>query len=550
MLSQFDIPLPYYIFGTIFLYIIHRLYRTYKLNALLRSNGCQPAYVFPVGPLPFGLSYIIPIQRAFKVNTFLELMASRFPSHGVKTYSFHVLGMTSIATMEPENFREVLSTGFNNFETGPMRRGNFKDSFGTHGIFTTDGEDWVNTRAILRPQFVLKKERMLGDMKTSFNVSFERFLKKLDLTGETAQDIQPLLLRLKLETSLKFLFGLELEGKETEKGGISVTEKELRDFDWAITGVQSWLAFRHRLQKLYYLGRNAEYHSMIKVLHNFADKVITRCIEILPPSDQTPSEKSPSEGTTPEKYIFLHNLLPLVPREHLRDHTLSLLFAGRDSTSITLSFVLTHLSHNPEIYSQLRTQVLEVYGPTLETLLTKLSEKGHDYTETHPPLLYDCINETHRLHPPVPLNQRYAAKDCTLPRGGGPTGSSPIYLQKGQRVDLNFFALHRDPALWGSDSLEWKPSRWAEMRVGTRRKVGTWEFAPWSGGRRVCLGMGFAKTEMGFLLVRFLQEVVRIEAEGGEEAMKIYREKGVKSGSTLTMFVADGARMRVWGMGK
>jgi hypothetical protein len=35
-----------------------------------------------------------------------------------------------------------------------------------------------------------------------------------------------------------------------------------------------------------------------------------------------------------------------------------------------------------------------------------------------------------------------------------------VYIQKGSSVMLSFLNSNRDPELWGSDSLEWKPERW------------------------------------------------------------------------------------------
>src|ERR1700722_5897049 len=37
-----------------------------------------------------------------------------------------------------------------------------------------------------------------------------------------------------------------------------------------------------------------------------------------------------------------------------------------------------------------------------------------------------------RLYPPVPLNNREAARTTILPTGGGPDGTSPILVRKGE----------------------------------------------------------------------------------------------------------------------
>ena len=48
--------------------------------------------------------------------------------------------------------------------------------------------------------------------------------------------------------------------------------------------------------------------------------------------------------------------------------------------------------------------------------------------------LQSTLNETLRLYPVVPFNVRFALKDTTLPRGGGPDGLSPVAVLSGTPV--------------------------------------------------------------------------------------------------------------------
>src|SRR5690606_26350900 len=245
----------------------------------------------------------------------------------------------------------------------------------------------------------------------SFEPAFRRLMRKIDLAGGKVVDLQPLFFRLTLETSLKFLYGVELEGTNSDEI-MNMTEEDLRQFEWAFNGIQIHLAKRSRFQRFYWLGGGKEFKDMIKVMHSFAERIITRCTSLLPSSNLPVTSDNRSS-----KYIFLHSLLPSTPSEHLRDHTLSILLAARDSTAITLSFLCTHLSYNPHIFTALRSEILSLYGPTLETLLVKLEEKGADYIETHPPLLADAIREVESsrflLHESLLIpSRRYA---CILP---------------------------------------------------------------------------------------------------------------------------------------
>lgn len=66
-----------------------------------------------------------------------------------------------------------------------------------------------------------------------------------------------------------------------------------------------------------------------------------------------------------------------------------------------------------------------------------------------------------------------------------------------------------------------------------------WEFVPFSGGARICLGQQYALTEASYLLVRLVQRFDRIEFAGEAEGGRL------KKGFGLTMFPADGVKVRL-----
>lgn len=110
------------------------------------------------------------------------------------------------------------------------------------------------------------------------------------------------------------------------------------------------------------------------------------------------------------------------------DELVAIVIAGRDTTSQTMAFALYELARNPEVVTELRSEIQETVGigtdaraPTYADL-KKMSHLSH------------ILNETLRLYPNVPVNIREAMKDTSLPRGGGPDGSKPVGLQAGTSV--------------------------------------------------------------------------------------------------------------------
>lgn len=187
------------------------------------------------------------------------------------------------------------------------------------------------------------------------------------------------------------------------------------------------------------------------------------------------------------------------------------MFAGRDTTAGLLGWCLMRLALHPDVFSSLRAAVLREIPAAEQPTFSQL--KG-----CRP--LQHFLQEVLRLHSTVPFNNRVAIRDTTLPVGGGPDQSSPIAVRKGQVVTFSVYAMHRRADLWGEDALEFRPSRFEE-------RVPAWQWLPFLGGPRVCLGQQFALTEAGFLLVRLLREFDQVQPVDEVEMKKMRKGLGL-----------------------
>lgn len=113
--------------------------------------------------------------------------------------------------------------------------------------------------------------------------------------------------------------------------------------------------------------------------------------------------------------------------------------------------------------------------------------------------------EALRTHPVVPGNSRIAIRDTVIPKGGGPDGDSPVLVKKGTVVLYSPWSMHRDKRWYGEDAEEYKPERWEKLRPG-------WEYLPFNGGPRICLGQQYALTEASYTTVRILQKFKNLES--------------------------------------
>jgi cytochrome P450 len=78
--------------------------------------------------------------------------------------------------------------------------------------------------------------------------------------------------------------------------------------------------------------------------------------------------------------------------------------------------------------------------------------------------------------------------------------------------------MHRRKDFFGEDAEEFRPERWLDDPVTGKKglRTSSWEFLPFNGGPRVCLGQQFALTEAGYTTVRLCQAFSGIESRDPE----------------------------------
>lgn len=422
----------------------------------------------------------------FRLHVLLLLLAGRHRRHvhyltayypRARHHTFRIARSGFVNTIEPANIKTILSTSFKSFSLGPNRYPALGPLLGK-GVFTLDGEEWKHSRAMLRPQFK-RNEITTGLLDGSLVESTDKFL---DLLAENPEDAAPECFKLALDNATEFLFGTSTR---------SLWGEDNAGFADDFAVAQDWGLIRNRL------GR---YRDFLTPKHAWG--AMNRCKAFVEGFvDKELARRESGEKAEEERYIFLRALAEdTQDRVVLRDQMLNILLAGRDTTAGTLGWTIYLLARHPEVYKKLREECLEA-GTAFEDL------KGNRY-------LQHVLNEVLRLYPNVPVNTRTAIEDVILPLGGGPDEKSPILVKKGEQVQYSVYAMHRRTDLWGEDAGEFKPERWEGRRVG-------WEYLPFNGGPRVCIGQQYALTEIGYTVVRLVGRFKRLEVagkgvEGGE----------------------------------
>lgn len=439
------------------------------------------------------------LQQAANDKLFPDFMIERQQKmseiHGrvVSTFLTKAALNDFIFTSDPRNIQAILATQFSDFGLGGIR---FKAMVGTlgDGIFLQDGKKWEHSRAMLRPNFVRDRVSDL-DLEEHHVQNLLRVVPLL-ADGWTAEiDIQTLFFRLTIDSATEFLFGKSVDSQLTEAGfavgGTSEQSSRERAFSPAFDSAQVHLTHRARLGGLYWLHNPKNFRENNRVIDEFIEHYIQLALS---KTQKQPGQSIDDKG----HYVFLDELAQRTrdPAE-LRAQLLNVLLAGRDTTASLLSWLFHELLRNPEIFAKLRATIIETFGTFEQPKdISFPNLKGCQY-------LQHCLNEALRLWPVVPVNARRALKLTTLPKGGGPDGESPILVPEGMRINYSVHTMHRRKDLWGPDADVFRPERFQNCRP-------SWEFLPFNGGPRICIGQQFALTEASYVVVRLLQRFDQI----------------------------------------
>jgi len=342
-------------------------------------------------------------------------------------------------------------------------------------------------------------------------------------------DVEPLFFRLTIDSATEFLFGESVDSQlsalpdyKSNRAHAAVNEQE---FAVAFDKAQSAIATAARFGDAYWLISNDQHQ--IKSCHAFIDHYVQLALS----KEKTTAQKT-SHGK--ERYVFLDALVESTrdPVE-LRSHLISILLAGRDTTASLLSYVFMSFAQHPAVYQKLRSVVTETFGTySRPKNLTFEALKSCNYLQW-------VLNETLRLYPVVPVDGRRALRDTTLPTGGGPDGTAPIYVKKDTTVDYSVYVMHRRKDFWGPDAEEYRPERWDGRKSG-------WEYLPFNGGPRICIGQQFALTEAGYTIVRLTQRFEKIESAGNTWDAPAEGGQGfIRHNLSLTTCPADGVKLRM-----
>ncbi|KAI3678163.1 hypothetical protein L6452_37445 [Arctium lappa] len=382
--------------------------------------------------------------------------------------------MDILFTSDPANYHYISTTNFHNYPKGPEHREIF-DILGD-GVFNCDSKLWELHRKTTmslfnRPDFLNLVEQ------TTWNNMEEKLLPDLEFVSERGSqtNLQEIFQRFAFDS----IFNLAVDyDPKTLSVDLPYTK-----FEVAFTKSEEALFIRNvlpkccwKLLKRFQLGNEKHLSDALKlsdeVMYKFINEEREKKIE---PDFRLLTgfmrEYNGQSGSYDNNNKFI------------KDTLLSLVFAGRDSTSSTLTWFFYLLAKNPvaegKICEEMHTKLGIKEGEKWRKFCVEELEKLA--------YLHGALCEALRLFPAIPVNPRTPAKVDTLPSGHR--------VHKNTKIYLHSYAMGRMEMIWGQDCLEFKPERWLSEQ-GRIKHVPSHKFTAFHAGPRSCLGKKITLIQM------------------------------------------------------
>ncbi|GCE28980.1 hypothetical protein KDA_44640 [Dictyobacter alpinus] len=363
----------------------------------------------------------------------------------------------------PDHVKMVLHDHHRNYDKPSAMLGSVMPLFG-NGLFTSNGESWLHQRRLMQPSFHHKRLEHFGTVMTDATLAM---LERWQNQGEQPLNMETEMTRLTLHIAGLTLFNLDLSSDVNVVGHTFTTMLPQLTRYFLLPFPPLWVP----------TPRNRRLQTGLKTLNQVVYDMISQRRQRL--------ANSPAEA-----FDLLSMLLSARDEEtgeemndqQVRDEVMTLLLAGHETTSATLTWTWYLLSQHPEIEQRLHDEVDRVLGGQIPTV-DRLGDL---------PYTRNVIQEAMRLYPPAFFIIRHAIASDEI--GGYPIPANSL-------IFLMAHMLHRHPAFW-EEPERFDPDRFTPERSTNRPR---YAYIPFGGGPRLCIGNSLAMMEAQLVLATVAQ---------------------------------------------
>lgn len=386
---------------------------------------------------------------------YLETMHKRYGDLYLDVFSAFP---PTLVISNPEAIEKVFTLSPELFLSGPANA-ILQPLFGSTAILFQDGVPHEKKRKLLMPPFHGERMRAYGQL--IHDITLQAMAEPIKKGRFTAR---PVMQEISLRVILKAVFGLR-EGERYEK----IRSILIEFLDFFNIPLNATFLFFPSLQKD--LGAWSPWGRFVR-----RKKILLELI------DEEIHERR-------EQNLIGEDIMSLLlsardeegqamSDEELRNELLALLFAGHETTALALSWALYWIHYLPEVRSKLLAELSTI----------NISEVDPSEIARLPYLSAVC-SETLRLYPVALFTFSRILQE--------PMELMGYQIPKGVGLGIPIYMTHQRPELY-PEPKKFRPERFLE------RQFSPYEYLPFGGGNRRCIGAAFALFEMKIVLATIL----------------------------------------------
>ena len=399
-----------------------------------------------------------------------------------------------VVISNPQGLQEIFSADPNSFDVGSTNE-ILRPFFGDNSLFSLDGDLHKRERKLLMPPFHGEKVKSYADSicQIAQKVATQWQVNKPFIARNAMQDIT-------LEVILQVVFGLS-EGDRYQQIKPPLAEW----LDTTASPLRASVIFFKFLQKD--LGAWSPWGQIVRLKQKIYD-LLSAEIEDRRANPQLQRNDILSlmlSATDEDGQPMTDN--------QLRDEMLTLLAAGHETTATALAWAFYWIHKLPSVKEKLLQEI------------DSLGENPDPIDISRLPYLTAVCQETLRIYPVAPI-------------AFGRTANSTIEImgsqfEAGTIIVPSIYSTHHREDLYPNPK-QFLPERFLE------RKYSSYEFVPFGGGNRLCIGYALAMLEMKLVLATILSSY-QLEL-ANDRGIKPKRRGGTLSPSNGVPLVMKGKR--------
>lgn len=380
-----------------------------------------------------------------------------------------------LAITEPDMIKAVLVkecySAFTNRRTlGPV-------GFMKNAVSISKDEEWKRIRTLLSPTFTSGK---LKEMLPIINQYGDALVKKLRYQAEKGKpvDLKEVFGAYSMDVITSTSFGVNVDSLNNPHDPFVEKAKKLFNFDF----------FRPLLFSIVLFPFLTPVYEMLNISTFPLDslKFFTKFVKQMKQNRLEPNQK--------QRVDFLQLMMNSQNSKDTESHkalsdievlaqSIIFIFAGYETTSNALSFIMHTLATHPDVQKKLQQEI--------DTTLPNKAFPTYDVM-MEMEYLDMVVSETLRLYPIASKIFRMCKKDVEI---------NGVFIPKGTVVTVPMFVLQRDSKYWPEPD-KFHPERFSKKN---KESIDPYIYMPFGSGPRNCIGMRFALMNMKLALIRVLQ---------------------------------------------